>query len=464
MKEYALKTLIAFMLGMIHVCCHAQTITADHNYARNSPGIVMVQAVFSATVYVNRVEINERMFDKLVDSVKRLDTTGTLMSPGQKLDIVVQALYKSPFRFFSASDEYFRQAHRVLSSGTGFLITDDGYVVTNCHIIDRDSAFIRNKFIQSTFQEVTEANINALQFSWAMTLNDQQRSLLNDAYGLIYSQVSSMILFDLKKEFYALYRADSNSHSATIKKPARVIIKGHAMPGKDVAILKIDNVKNLPTLTLSRDSLSRIGTQVLVFGFPEPVTSNTFLASDAGLEPSLTTGIVSAIKKSIGGWPVIQMDAVISHGSSGSPVCNDKGEVIGLATFGSFEQGGGTLASGFNFSIPISVVKEFIDSSRIKARPGEASAYFDEGLQYYYQQFFRKAKERFEETAKLNPSFPQLSFYMGQCNSKIDGGSDKQSPPRKYVFWIMIVIAALTLIYIVIKSWKESRSLARKTF
>ena len=101
MKEYALKTLIAFMLGMMHVCCHAQTITADHNYARNSPGIVMVQAVFSATVYVNRVEINERMFDKLVDSVKRLDTTGTLMSPGQKLDIVVQALYKSPFRFFS---------------------------------------------------------------------------------------------------------------------------------------------------------------------------------------------------------------------------------------------------------------------------------------------------------------------------------------------------------------------------
>ena len=449
------------MISMLQLYCHAQSITAEHNYARNSPGIVMVQAVFSATVYVNRLEINERRFDKLVDSVKRLDTTGTLLSPSQKLDIVVQALYKSPFRFFSASDEYFRQAHRVLSSGTGFLVTDDGYIVTNCHIIDRDSAFIRNKFIQSTFREVTETNIDALEYSWAMTLNDQQRSLLNDAYGLLYSQVSSMILFDLKKEFYALYRVDSNRQSTTIKKPARVIVKGHAMPGKDVAILKIDNVQNLPTLTLSSDSLSRIGTQVLVFGFPEPVTSNSFLASDAGLEPSLTTGIVSAIKKSIGGWPVIQMDAVISHGSSGSPVCNDKGEVVGLATFGSFEQGGGTLASGFNFSIPISVISEFIDSARVRPLPGKASGYFDQGLHYFYLQFYRKARERFEEAARLNPSFPQLSFYLSQCNSKIDGGADKQSPPRKYVFWIMIVIAFLTVIYLIIKARKQRGAFVR---
>jgi len=453
------KNTLFYILGILAFAgvkapCQAQPISAEFNYARNSPGIVMVQAVFSATVYVNRMEINERLFDKLVDSVKRLDTTGTLMSPGQKLDIVVQALYKSPFRFFSASDEYFRQEHRVQTTGTGFLITDDGYLVTNCHIVDRDSAFIRNKFIQSTFRDVTDANINSLQLSWAMTLNDEQRSLLNDAYSLIYSQVSSMILFDLRKEFFALYRADSNQQTVTVKKPARVIIKGQPMPGKDVAILKIDNASNLPTLTLTPEPLSRIGTQVLVFGFPEPVTTNTFLAADAGMEPSLTAGVISAIKKSIGGWPVIQMDAVISHGSSGSPVCNDRGEVIGLATFGSLDQGRSALASGFNFAIPISVIRQFIDSVQLKPATGKASVYFDQGLEYFYQQFYRKAKERFEETRQLNPNFPQLSFYLAQCNSRIDGGADKQSPPRKYVFWIMLIIAVLTAGYLVIK-WRR---------
>ena len=149
--------------------------------------------------------MNERRFNLLVDSIKRLDTTGTMFSAEEKLDMVVKALYNNPFRFFSATTQYFRQRHRILSSGTGFFITGDGYLVTNAHIIDRDSAFIRRKFTLSTFQEVTDANIRSLQSSWAMTLNDEQRNLLNNAYSVIYSQVSSMILFDLQREIYVQF-------------------------------------------------------------------------------------------------------------------------------------------------------------------------------------------------------------------------------------------------------------------
>ncbi len=446
------KNLFKFGLVLLPGLTAAQTITTEHNYALNNPGTVMVQAVFSATVYVNHVQIKQRAFDKLVDSVKRLDTTGRLLSPSQKLDIVVRALYRSPFRFLSPTDEYFRQAHRVQSNGTGFLVTSDGYIVTNCHIIDRDSAFIRTKFIQSTFREVTEANINALQTSWAMRLNDQQRSLLHDAYGLIYSQVSSMILFDLKKEFFVSYRTDTDTGMHVVKKPAQVIVKGQPMPGKDVAVMKIDDVSELPALTLSHDPIARIGTQVLVFGYPEPVTSNSFLAADAGIEPSLTAGIVSAIKKSIGGWPVVQMDAVISHGSSGSPVCDEKGEVIGLATFGSFDQGGSSLASGFNFSIPVSIVREFLGKGHIVAEPGKATLLFNQGLQYYYQQYYRNARDRFREVKALNPGFPQLRYFLKQCDHKIEGGAGKQSPPRKYVFWMMIIIVLVTFSYLFFKS------------
>jgi serine protease Do len=446
------RILLGWILLVATGNASAQTISAEHNYARNSPGIVMVQAVFSANVYVNRVEINQRVFNKLVDSVKRLDTSGTIMTQNQKLDIVVKTLYKSPLRFFSASDEYFRQAHRVQSTGTGFLVTDDGYVVTNCHIIDRDSAFIRNKFIQSTFQEVTEKNINSLQSAWGMTLTDEQRNLLNNTYGLIYSQVSSMILFDLKKEFFALYRADTGASAPiTMKQKAEVIVKGRPMPGKDVAILHIQGVKNMPTLCLSNDSLIRIGTQVLVFGYPEPATTNSFLATDANIEPSLTSGIVSAIKRSIGGWPVIQMDAVISHGSSGSPVCNEKGEVIGLATFGSLDQGGGSLASGFNFAIPMKVVKEYIDSAKLKPDLGKVSVTFNQGLNYFFDRFYRKAKEKFEEVERMNKYYPQLAFYLEQCNNRIAGGGDRQAPPRKYVIWLMVVITVMTGVYLLYK-------------
>ncbi len=442
--------LLVFYLQQQLAFC--QSISTEHNYAMNCPGIVMVQAVFSATVYVNKVEMNEGRFIRLVDSVKGLDTSGAILSPGQKLDIVVKALYKSPFRYFLAGDGYFRQVHRVQTTGTGFLITGDGYLVSNCHIIDRDSAFIRKKFILSTFREVTEQNINALQSSWAMTLSDEQRNLLYNAYGLIYSQVSSMILFDLEKEIYVLYRADNDSNGTTaIKKKAQVIIKGQPMPGKDVAILKIDDVKDLPTLLMSKDSVVKIGTQVLVLGYPEPASTNSFLAQESGIEPSLTAGIVSAIRKSVGGWPVIQMDALISHGSSGSPVCNDMGEVIGLTTFGSLEQGGSSLASGFNFAIPVSVVKEYLDSAGLHPVNSPVSVNFNEGLDLFYKQFYRKALEKFQKVKELNKGYPQVNFYIEQCDNKIARGNDRQSPPRRYVLLIMIVIALLTGGYLLSK-------------
>lgn len=419
----------------------AQPVSAEQNYAANAPGVVMVQTVFSATVYVNKVVMNQWRFEQLVDSVKKLDTSGDMLSAEAKLDLVVKALYRNPTRYFSATTEYYRQQHRILASGTGFFVTGDGYLVTNSHIIDRDSAFVRRKFIQSTFQEVTEANIRSLQHSWQMTLTDEQRTQLANAYSVIYSQVSSMILFDLKREIFAQFRVDeADGRVAPRRLPAQVIIKGQPMPGKDVAILKVDSVQQLPTLFLAKDSLVRIGEPVLVYGYPEPVTSNTYLAQETSVEPSLTAGVVSAIKKSIGGWPVIQMDAVITHGSSGSPVCNNRGEVIGLATFGSIDQSASNLASGFNFSIPVFMIRQFLDSVKVQAVMSDASRSFNRGLDYFFHGYYNKAQRRFEVVRKLNEQYPELQYYLRECRRRIDAGQDKEAITRKSMFRILAIL------------------------
>lgn len=436
----------------------AQQMTAEESYAANSPGVGMVQTVFSGTVYVNKVAMNQARFNQLVDSVKKLDTTGTMFSAEEKLDIVVKALYNSPFRYFTRTSEYYRQQHRITSSGTGFFVTGDGYFVTNCHIIDRDNSYVRRQFILSTFQDVTEANIKSLQSSWEMTLNEEQRSLLNNAYSVIYSQVSSMIIFDLKKEIFVRFRVNGRPDDfATKRLPAKVIRKGKAMPGKDVAILKVDSVSQMPTLPVSADTMVRIGGEVLVMGYPEPVTSNAFLAKETGIEPTLTTGVVSAIKRSINGWPVIQMDAVITHGSSGSPVCNNKGEVIGLATFGSLEQKTGSLAARFNFAIPVSVLKEFLDSAGVKPEMSRASTTYNQALALYFKGYYFKARQFFETASSLNASYPLLAHYLSDSESKVKAGEDKEIFSQQLVFRVLAFIIILAGVYIYYRWQQEKR-------
>jgi len=71
------------------------------------------------------------------------------------------------------------------------------------------------------------------------------------------------------------------------------------------------------------------------------------LSTPVGFEQTLSNGIVSAVRETELYGTVIQITAPISHGSSGSPVLNRKGEVLGVSTFG-YEDG-----QNLNFAVSI---------------------------------------------------------------------------------------------------------------
>ncbi len=424
----------------------AQKLTAVQNYGINRPGVVMVRTVFSADVYVNNMRLDSRNFNHLLDSLQRIDSSGAIYTPEQKLDIVLTQIRDNPNRFFKASFDYIKQPEEITSSGTGFLITGDGYVATNCHLIDRDKAFIRRQFILSAFQQITEANISAFESAWATRFSDQQRSLLYNTYASVYSRLFSMALYDLKKEIFIEYSADSQSGSTTpVKKIAHIIIKGQPMPGKDIAILKMDGDSTLPTLKIARDDLPRVGEQLFVYGFPGPVTNNNYVSSESAIEPTLTTGIVSALKKSVEGWPLIQMDANINRGSSGGPVCNEKGEVVGLTTFGSIENSGG-LAAGLNFAIPVSILEEYLDSADVVAHPSDVSLIFEEAVIFYDREYYKEALRKFLEVKEINKNFPGLTVYIQDSQRRLTQNDERKASMIRYdllVFGLLLFIALL---------------------
>jgi serine protease Do len=126
--------------------------------------------------------------------------------------------------------------------------------------------------------------------------------------------------------------------------------------GTDVALIKID-AKNLTPATLGDSSKLKVGDTVLAIGSP------------FGLSQTVTTGIVSALKRSNlniteGGYEsFIQTDASINPGNSGGPLIDHQGRVVGINT-AIFGRAGGNI--GIGFAIPINMAVEILDRLQTK--------------------------------------------------------------------------------------------------
>ena len=114
-------------------------------------------------------------------------------------------------------------------------------------------------------------------------------------------------------------------------------------PRRDLVVLKIA-VADPPVLPLGNSDAIQVGEPVYAVGNPQ------------GLEGTFSQGVVSSIRE-VGTDKLLQITAPISPGSSGGPVLNGKGEVIGVsvATF----RGGQNL----NFAIPSNYLKLLLEEA-----------------------------------------------------------------------------------------------------
>jgi len=120
----------------------------------------------------------------------------------------------------------------------------------------------------------------------------------------------------------------------------------------DLAVLKVEPGEVLPVLKLSDSDTLRQGQVVLAFGNP------------LGLENSVSIGIVSSVGRQIrqdDPMVYIQTDAPINPGNSGGPLLDADGNVIGINTFILTQSGG---SEGIGFAIPSNIVRNVYDQIR----------------------------------------------------------------------------------------------------
>ena len=241
----------------------------------------------------------------------------------------------------------------VIGSGTGFIITDDGYIVTNKHVV-----------------VIAEEAVSTYYVTVVLPGDDL---------------------------------------------PVRAEVVGSDTQ-TDIAVLKVDTDKKLPCVKLGDSDLLQAGELAVVIG--------NALGS---LDDSVTVGVISAPSREINrnGYrvEVIQTDASVNPGSSGGPLINSYGEVVGITNSKIIT----STSENVGFAIPVNAVKKVIEDiinyGKVVDRPylGVSVRYVPEGSYYGAEGGI------FVEEIVMNGPAYNAGFKLGDKLISMDGVEIKET-------------------------------------
>jgi tetratricopeptide (TPR) repeat protein len=218
------------------------------------------------------------------------------------------------------------------------------------------------------------------------------------------------------------YRAEIHSYTGNVY-PVKGVLAVDAEG--DIVLLRVEAPPHLVRpLSLDRTSPQE-GESVVVIGNP------------FGLEGSVTNGIVSAVRDIPTFGRIIQITAPISPGSSGSPVVNMQGQVIGVATL---QITGG---QSINFAIPSERISQLqsgglVSLSELVAATGRnkrarAVQFFRDGLSFLSKDDCEKALPYFEKAVEADSNYAEAWAQTGFCREKLGRHGEAIDASKKAV-------------------------------
>ena len=282
-------------------------------------------------------------------------------------------------------------------AGTGFIITSDGYAITNAHIADPEQfklfGYLFDHALEITDLFLDEGTIDLYQYD--LFLSSYYEYLIENG-NFSSEQRSIKAIFGDRIE------------------SAELIISGDPIgirTSKDVALIKIETSGMYPlsTVNLGDSDQVEVGNEIIALGY-------SMMAE--GKESSLLISSRGTILdfRQFGDWKALQTDVDITFGYSGGPVLNLKNEVIGISTFGMISPINQTETK---FLVPIKIAIEYLMKAAIQNERSELDEYYEKGTVYFLDQNYYDSINQFSKVLELNPEHIYAKYYLELAQMKM---------------------------------------------
>lgn len=354
------------------------------------------------------------------------------------------------------------------SKGTGFIISQSGHVATNGHVVKmypekaladsliNESRRFSQELVRevASIQEKRDVSLNEaetiilrasknppvfnslLQLSYRLveqkviSLGDTESKYLvnlgNELVQIDWEKAESGTLFPSPPVSNALREADLIGYDFPNQYSLDTVLRNQVPVGSDVAVLKVNKTEGLlfPALKLASSDRVREGETIVVVGYPTLAEGQTdrriAISYASSVNPTITQGIVSAIKSDQAGSKLIQTDASVEHGNSGGPAFNLKGEVIGVATYVLPSQTG-----NYNFLRSTEDLFGLLAKSNVLLEQSETTENWIKGLEGYWDGYYQSGINFFQEAKRLYSVNPVFQEYVERSQEAVKRGEGK---------------------------------------
>ena len=299
------------------------------------------------------------------------------------------------------------------ATGSGFVVTPSGAIVTASHVVEPEQQTMQNyganKMVLEGYGYSYPTNTSSPFDQYTLPLAYRNR-LLQQCYKGIACRFT---ITPLVTVFSPVDIAQTQLPKGA---PARVLTST-GFENTDVAVLQV-NGANMPTAALATTAGDlATGAEVTALGFPG--SSRDALATGQ-TQPAKVFGHVSNIR-SEGTSKLIEVDANIEPGMSGGPAVNATGEVIGLISFYLRQSSG---ESGAKYLRTIDDIRLALADAGVTPARGPVDDAFAKGMDLYWANHFTAAVPEFERALALYDGFPLAKEFLSDSQAKAGTAED----------------------------------------
>ncbi len=294
-------------------------------------------------------------------------------------------------------------------SGTGAFISAHGDILTADHVVNAPKTDLDQGLYQLAATDVANYINQNLKPAQPAT-SDQVIQNLTSGQLLSTSQYQgTQSRVFLSTDYTGSVNASSlQSIPTTQYADVDQIKQQSATDQSDVAIIHVSGMDDMAMLQLGNSSGVQPQDQLRIIGFPGNGDVNDTNPTDF-LTSSINEVLVSSIKTTPSGAPVIQVGGNVEHGDSGGPALDSSGNVVGIVSFGLSDTGSTSFLQASNSAL------QLIQAANISTTPSAFQQSWSQAFKDYASTsagHWHKATQELQQIATSYPRFKSVTPFL----------------------------------------------------